>query len=409
MKTFHFTLALGLALAALWLQPAAAESVKPNFIIIFTDDQGYGDLGCFGGDHVKTPNIDQMAAEGARLTNFYVSTPICTPSRASLMTGTHAERIGMNSGVCLAGDSYGLHPDEITIAEVARSAGYQTAMFWKWHLGDQPGLLPMDQGFDVFFGLPYSHDINPRHGNKKYNFPPLPVLEGNTVVEVNPDPAYLTKRFTEKAVDYIAKNHDEPFFIYLAHPMPHRPLAVSEDFMKDVPEKLRAAVAREDASPSMGKVRDGIYPYAINEIDWSVGEILKALKEHGIDDNTFVIFSSDNGPMVGSPKPLSGGKGKILEGGVRVPTVVRWPAQIPAGKDNSEIMSTMDLLPTFAKLMKRLMGSCHYLCGQFSESLLFVASVFFEFGHVSVNCVWVVHVELPHLFDETMPTTKVIT
>ena len=209
---------------------ASQASERPNLVIIFTDDQGYGDLGCFGGEQVYTPHIDQMAQEGARLTSFYVAAPVCTPSRAALMTGCYPQRIdmeicssltvdkpnlpkGKHFPVCLAGDGKGLNPDEITIAEVAQSAGYKTGMFGKWHLGDQPEFLPTRQGFEEFFGLPYSHDIMPKHpGQKYFNFPPLPLLEGEEVIELDPDAAYLTRRFTERAVNFIKENKGREFF-----------------------------------------------------------------------------------------------------------------------------------------------------------------------------------------------------
>ncbi|MGJ8644433.1 MAG: sulfatase family protein [Luteolibacter sp.] len=325
----------------------AAE--RPNFIIILTDDQGYSDLGCFGGDHVTTPRIDQMAAEGAKLTNFYVAAAICTPSRAALMTGSYPKRNGMASGVFLAGDERGLHPDEITIAEVLKTQGYKTGMFGKWHLGDQPEFLPTRQGFDEFFGLPYSHDIHPFHTNdKKYNFPPLPLMEMEEVIEEEPDADFLTKRITERAVDFIERHKDEPFFLYVPHPIPHRPIHMSPPFMDGIPEEVQAKLKCENGIDY--KTRDKIYNQAIGEIDWSVGQILDALKANGIDDNTVVIFSSDNGPKLGKTKPLRGGKGAFLEGGMRMPTVIRWPGKIPAGVPNSELMTTMDLLPTFAKL-----------------------------------------------------------
>lgn len=324
-------------------------AAKPNFIIILTDDQGYSDLGCFGGDHVKTPRIDQMAAEGAKLTDFYVAAAICTPSRAALMTGSYPQRNGMASGVYLAGDKNGLHPDEITIADALKSQGYKTGMFGKWHLGDQPEFLPTRQGFDEFFGLPYSHDIHPFHtNNKKYDFPPLPLMEMEKVIEEEPDADFLTKRITERAVDFIERHKDEPFFMYVPHPIPHRPIHMSPPYMEGVPEKLREKLKDEKGVDY--KTRDGMYNQAISEIDWSVGQILDALKANGIDENTVVIFSSDNGPKLGATKPLRGGKGSFLEGGMRVPTVIRWPGKIPAGVPNHELMTTMDLLPTFAKL-----------------------------------------------------------
>ena len=330
------------------------EETEPNFVIIFTDDQGYGDLGCFGGKHVNTPRIDQMAAEGARLTSFYAAAPVCTPSRAALMTGCYPKRIdmatGSNHGVVLAGDKKGLNPDEITIAEVLKSAGYKTGMFGKWHLGDQPKFMPTRQGFDEFFGLPYSHDIHPFHTNqKKHQFPPLPLLDQEKVIELDPDADYLTKRFTDRAVAFIKKNKDEPFFLYLPHPIPHRPLHVSPPFEKDIPAEV-ADKLKEEGDTVDYKTRDKIYTHAIAEIDWSVGQILDTLKVNGLDDNTLVIFTSDNGPSVGKAGPLKGKKGSTFEGGMREPTVIRWPGKIPAGKDNHELMTTMDLLPTFAKL-----------------------------------------------------------
>jgi len=334
---------------ALCFTPVLTFAAQPNFVIIFTDDQGYGDLGCFGGDHVKTPRIDQMAKEGAKLTSFYVAGSVCTPSRAALMTGSYPKRVGLAGGVFLAGDKNGLNPDEVTIAEVLKSAGYTTGMFGKWHLGDQPEFLPTRQGFDEFFGLPYSHDIHPFHTNdKKYNFPPLPLMEMEEVIEEEPDADYLTKRFTERAVDFIERHKSEPFFLYVPHPIPHRPIHMSPPFMEDVPEAIREKLKSEKGVDY--KTRDKIYHQAIREIDWSVGQILDALKAHGIDENTVVIFSSDNGPRLGKSAPLRGGKGSFLEGGQRVPTVIRWPAGISAGAANDELLTAMDLLPTFASL-----------------------------------------------------------
>jgi arylsulfatase A-like enzyme len=331
-----------------------AEAAKPNFVVIFTDDQGYADLSCFGGTHVNTPRIDRMAAEGSRLTSFYVAAPVCTPSRAALMTGCYPKRIdmdfGSNFGVLLAADSKGLNPNEITMAEVLKSAGYKTGMFGKWHLGDQPEFLPTRQGFDEYFGIPYSHDIHPFHpSQKKYNFPSLPLLEGETVIEMDPDADYLTQRITERAVQFIEKNKEAPFFLYIPHPIPHKPLHASPPFMADVPKGIKEALASENGNIDH-KARNKILAQAISEIDWSVGQILDALKKHGIDENTLVIFTSDNGPAVGLATPLKGKKGSTFEGGMREPTVIRWPGKIPAGTENKELMTTMDLLPTFAKL-----------------------------------------------------------
>lgn len=328
---------------------AAAETKKPNFVVILTDDQGYADLGCFGGTHVKTPRIDQMASEGAKLTSFYMAGSVCTPSRSALMTGSYPRRISLAKGVFLAGDKRGLNPDEVTIAEVLKSVGYKTGIFGKWHLGDQPEFLPTRQGFDQFFGLPYSHDIHPYHtNNKKYNFPPLPLLEMEKVIELEPDADYLTKRFTERSVQFIEAHKDEPFFLYIPHPIPHRPIHMSPPFMESIPDNVKAKLTEEKGIDYF--TRDKIYNQSISEIDWSVGQILDALKANGVDDHTFVIFTSDNGPSVGNATPLTGKKGSYYEGGMRVPTVVRWPGVISAGEENREIMTAMDLLPTFAKL-----------------------------------------------------------
>jgi arylsulfatase A-like enzyme len=369
MNRKRIYLILGFLTALLLSQLANAETVeasqssevmldRPNFIIILTDDQGYADLSCFGGKHVYTPNIDQMAKEGARLTSFYVAAPLCTPSRAALMTGCYPARIDMDVPssievnlknipkgrkfpVCLAGDARGLSPDELTIAEVAQSAGYKTGMFGKWHLGDQPVFLPTRQGFEEYFGIPYSHDITPKHKNQRFfHFPPLPLLEGETVIEMAPNANYLTRRVTERAVDFIKRNKDDNFFLYVAHPLPHGPLAASPEIKKAYAEQLKRT----------GKGKPGIFGITMYEIDWSVGEILKTLKEEGIDENTIVLYTSDNGPSAGLAKPLSGKKGSTLEGGQRVPTVIRWPRGIPAGSDNDEVLTAMDVLPTFAKL-----------------------------------------------------------
>lgn len=341
--------------------PDTGPSSTPNFVIIFTDDQGYGDLSCYGAEHVSTPRIDQMAREGSRLTSFYVAAPVCTPSRAALMTGCYPKRVGMatgsNFGVLLAGDPKGLNPKEITIAEVLKSAGYKTGIFGKWHLGDQPEFLPTQQGFDEFFGLPFSHDIHPfHHKQSRFNFPPLPLLENDKVIEMDPDADYLIQRFTARAVNFIEKNKDNPFFLYVPHPIPHVPLHVSPPFMKGVAADVKVELDKEDGNIDY-PTRDKLFRQAIAEIDWSVGQIFDALKSNGVDENTLVLFTSDNGPgrwRTENPPnhagPLRGKKGTTFEGGMREPTVIRWPGKIPAGKDNNEMMTAMDLLPTFAKL-----------------------------------------------------------
>ncbi|MDF7799597.1 sulfatase-like hydrolase/transferase [Pontiellaceae bacterium B1224] len=352
--SFTFTVSDGLDDSAPATVSILVTSNRPNFIIIFTDDQGYGDLGCFGGTSVSTPRIDRMAEEGAMLTSFYVAGNVCTPSRAALMTGCYPKRIGLASRVLLAEDTVGLSLDEITIAEVLKAAGYKTGMVGKWHLGDQAKFLPPRQGFDEYSGIPYSHDITPYHGNSKYDFPPLPWLESGQVVELGIDTDYLTQRVTSHAVDFIEKNKDEPFFLYIAHPAPHRPISVSDEYLEGVSQDILDALAAEEENDTIdAAARDNLYYRAINEVDWSVGEILDTLEKQGIDANTLVIFTSDNGPSpaaLGSTGDLRGSKGDTWEGGMRMPTVVRWPGAIPAGIEIDEILTTMDLLPTFAGL-----------------------------------------------------------
>jgi arylsulfatase A len=333
---------------------SSVVAVPPNFVIIFTDDQGYGDLSCFGGDHVDTPRIDRMASEGMKLTSFYVAAPVCTPSRAALMTGCYPKRIDMATGsdfvVLLAGDTKGLHPNEVTIADLLKQSGYKTGIFGKWHLGDQPPFLPTRQGFDEFFGIPYSHDIHPFHPRQNhFKFPPLPLLDGEQVIEMDPDADYLTRRVTERAVKFIKENKQHPFFLYVPHPIPHRPLHVSPPFMNDAAAGIQEKLNAEKDSVDY-PARDKLFRHAIDEIDWSVGQILDTLQEQGIDDNTLVIFTSDNGPAVGSAGALRGRKGSTFEGGMREATVVRWPGKIPAGVENDELVTAMDLLPTLAKL-----------------------------------------------------------
>ncbi|MFT5127918.1 MAG: arylsulfatase A [Rhodothermales bacterium] len=331
-----------------------AAARQPNFVLIFTDDQGYGDLGCFGGKHVDTPVIDRLAAEGAKLSNFYVPAAVCTPSRAGLMTGCYPLRIDMHTGstfgVLLAGDKKGLNPSEITIPEVLKGAGYATGMFGKWHLGDQPEFLPTRQGFDEYFGIPYSHDIHPFHPNqKRFKFPPLPLLNQETVIETDPDADLLTKRITERAVSFIDKHHDKPFFLYVPHPIPHRPLHVSDPFKKSIPAGIKDGLAKENDKVNY-PLRDKLFRQAIAEIDWSVGRIIETLKRHKLDKDTLVLFFSDNGPAIGSAGPLRGRKGSTFEGGMREPAVAWWPGTITPGQEISELLTSMDLLPTYAGL-----------------------------------------------------------
>ncbi len=315
--------------------PSRASGERPNFVVIFCDDLGYGDIGCFGTARHHTPNLDRMAAEGRRFTSFYVSSGVCTPSRASLMTGCYPRRVNMHqneAGLCVLFpvSQKGLHPDEVTIAEVLQHRGYATACIGKWHLGDQPEFLPTRQGFDYYFGIPYSNDMGTNQGPGR---PPLPLLRNEEVIEAPADQNTLTRRYTDEVISFMREHRDEPFFVYLPHTMPHNPVHASDEF--------------RDASDN------GRYGDAVEEIDWSAGQILAALKALDLDDKTLVLFTSDNGAASrwgGANGPLRGWKGSTWEGGMREPCIARWPGHIPAGTECDELASTMDLLPTFAKL-----------------------------------------------------------
>ncbi len=323
-----------------------ADQQQPNFIIIYTDDLGYNDLSCYGSKSIRTPHIDRMTQQGVMLLDFYATSASCTPSRAALMTGSYPGRVGLNNVLMpdskdkKTGAVLGLNPSETTIAEVLQSTGYSTACIGKWHLGDAPEFMPNNHGFDYYFGIPYSNDMIPPR------FPDLPLMRNQEVLEVNPDQDTLTKRFTEEALQFIKQNQKSPFFLYLAHPMPHRPCHASAEFLKRFSEEQLKKIGPTADKES----RDLLYPASIEEIDWSTGQILQQIEELGLDQNTLVIFTSDNGPKVGSAKPLSGKKGSVLEGGHRVPAVVQWKGQIPAGGKSSQLITGMDLLPTFAKL-----------------------------------------------------------
>ena len=303
---------------------AKAAGERPNFVVIFTDDQGYQDVGCFGSPKIKTPNLDRMAAEGMKFTDFYVAASVCSPSRAALLTGCYPSRTGVTR-VLFPRDNVGLKTETKTIAEVLKTRGYATACIGKWHLGHKPPHLPTFRGFDSYFGIPYSNDMRP-----------TPLMRNTETVEEPANQATLTQRYTEEAVTFLKANKAKPFFLYLPHTMPHVPLAASERFK--------------------GKSARGLYGDVIEEIDWSTGEILKAIKELGIDSRTLVIYTSDNGPWLskkahgGCSLPLRDGKFSTYEGGMRMPCIMRWPGKIPAGTLCSEMALTMDFLPTLAKL-----------------------------------------------------------
>lgn len=331
---------------------AVVRAAPPNFVVIFCDDLGYGDLSCFGNPSIQTENLDQMAAEGQKWTQFYVAAPVCTPSRAGLLTGRYPIRNGMTSAkraVLFPDSSGGLAPSEVTIAEILKEKDYATAAVGKWHLGHLPEFLPTNQGFDSYFGIPYSNDMDRVKGAPNYaqkardpNWYPsiesyqVPLLEDTREIERPADQNTITRRYTERSVQFIEENREKPFFLYLAHSLPHIPLFCDPAFR----------------GSSEGK---SLYADVIEEIDWSVGEILSALRKNQLEDNTVVVFSSDNGPWLrfmthgGSSGPLRAGKGTTFEGGQRVPTIFWGPGIVQPGMVR-EIGSATDLMATFAGL-----------------------------------------------------------
>ena len=343
------------ALSAVYSTAAASETAnKPNFVIIFTDDQGYGDLGCFGSTKINTPHIDRLAKEGRKFTNFMVASPVCTPSRAALLTGCYPKRVGMHRHVLFPSSTKGLNPDEHTIADHLKAQGYATACFGKWHLGHHPETLPQQNGFDTYYGIPYSNDMNhPDNKGKPQGGPKgmdilwsdpestftkwkTPLIENEKIVELPVDQRTVTRRYTDKAIDFIQKNKEKPFFLYLPHSMPHIPLYVPEDVYDSDP--LNA------------------YTCVIEHIDTEVGRVMDTIRKLKIEKNTYVIYTSDNGPWLpfkhhgGSAGPLRGGKGSTFEGGQRVPCVMWGPGRIPADTECEQLVSTLDLLPTIAEL-----------------------------------------------------------
>jgi arylsulfatase A len=309
----------------------------PNVVLIFTDDQGYGDLGVFGAKGYSTPNIDRLAREGTRFTSFHVAQAVCSASRAALLTGCYSNRVGI-FGALGPQANHGINDGETTLAEIMKQRGYATGMAGKWHLGHRDQFVPNRHGFDESFGLPYSNDMWPHHPEAKSGtYPKLPLWENGRIIDGDITPAKqpnLTTWYTERAVSFIERNKDRPFFFYLAHSMPHVPLFVSEKFK--------------------GKSEKGLYGDVIMEIDWSVGQVLQALAKHGLERDTLVIFTTDNGPWLsygthgGSAGPLREGKGTSWEGGTRVPCLMRWPGKIPANATNNDYLMTIDLLPTIA-------------------------------------------------------------
>jgi len=355
-KTINVCRTISLGLALIFLTHATDRIVeasqKPNFVVIFCDDLGYGDLGCFGHPTIRTPNLDRMAAEGQKWTNFYVGASVCTPSRAALLTGRLPIRNGMMSAerrVLFPNSKGGIPASEITIAELLKSVGYATAAVGKWHLGHLPEYLPTAHGFDTYWGIPYSNDMDGQRGFPNYSqmarkdanyFAPIeqynvPIIHDTNVIERPANQHTITRRYTEKAIEFIKDHQEKPFFVYLAHSLPHIPLYAGDSFL--------------------GKSRRGIFGDVIEEIDAGVGRILATLKDLGLADNTLVVFTSDNGPWLpfqthgGSAGLLREGKGTTFEGGMREPTIFWWPGKVKPGVQ-MELGATMDLLPTFCSL-----------------------------------------------------------
>ena len=326
---------------------AKAPTVKlPNIVIIFTDDQGYADVGVFGAKGFQTPNLDRMASEGCIFRNFHVAQPVCSASRCALLTGCYPNRLGIH-GALGPRSKVGISDGEMTLAQLVKQRGYATAIFGKWHLGDSPQFLPTRHGFDEYFGLPYSNDMWPLHpdlvklppndARRKRGYPDLPMYDGDKIVipaMTHEDQNQMTTWYTEHAVSFIERHKDQPFLLYVAHNMPHVPLHVSDKFR--------------------GKTERGLYGDVIEEIDWSVGQILETLRRLHLEEDTWVIYLSDNGPWLsygnhsGSALPLREGKGTNWEGGTRVPCIMRWPGRIPAGADTMDMLMTIDLFPTIA-------------------------------------------------------------
>jgi arylsulfatase A-like enzyme len=340
-------------IASLLLATGMARAASPNFVVIFIDDQGYGDLSCFGSKTIQTPNIDRLADEGRKFTSFMVASPVCTPSRAALMTGCYPKRVGMHQHVLFPQSTKGLNPEEHTIADHLKSQGYATACFGKWHLGHHPEVLPTSNGFDTYFGIPYSNDMNhPDNKGKPKGGPDgmdilwkdpqstltkwkTPLIQDEAIIEVPVDQRTVTRRYTQKAIDFIKANQDGPFLVYLPHSMPHIPLYVPDDVRDPNPKNA--------------------YTNTIEHIDAEVGRLLNTIDDLKLTENTYVIYTTDNGPWLtfkhhgGSAGPLREGKGTTFEGGQRVPCLIRGPG-IPAGTVCNELTGTIDLLPTIAAL-----------------------------------------------------------
>jgi len=331
---FRASLIAACALLSAVSAQAADPPAKPNVVLLFADDLGYGDVGCFGAKDFKTPNLDRLAGEGTRFTSFYVAQAVCTASRAALMTGCYSNRVSL-FGALNHESNVGIAEAELLMPEMFKAAGYATAIFGKWHLGHRDKFSPIRNGFDEFLGIPYSNDNGPLHPIVR-TIPSLPFIDGERETEKDPDQSQFTRRFTDRAVRFIEKHKEQPFFLYVPHVMPHVPIFASDRFR--------------------GKSGAGLYGDVIEELDSGIGEVLAAIEKNGLAQRTLVLFCSDNGPFLsygnhaGSSGPLREGKLTTFEGGIRVPCIMRWPGQISAGRTCPDLVSTLDLLPTFAKL-----------------------------------------------------------
>ena len=372
LVTLHFiAITAVLGNAANLFGQSAESAQRPNIVLIFIDDLGYGDVGPFGNTTIKTPHLDRLAKEGMKFTSFY-ATPVCSMSRACMLTGCYNARVSV-PGVLFPGSKIGLHPDEITLAEIVKSQGYATTCIGKWHLGHREPFLPTKQGFDSYYGIPYSNDmaLDTEHARfaKDCLFREgmtetkaraealrntVPLMRGEEVIEYPADQATLTKRYTQEAVKFIREHREQPFFVYLPHSMVHVPLAASSDFR--------------------GKSAAGLFGDTVEEVDWSVGQIMQTLQELKLDDRTLVIFTSDNGASTGTSAPWRGKKASIYEGGVREPCIMRWPGRIPTGTTCGQIAGNIDILPTFAKLVGTPLPTDRVLDGRDITSLMFQAN-----------------------------------
>ena len=360
---------ISLSILALWLAGTClAEERSPNVVLIFIDDMGYADIGPFGARDYPTPNLDQLAVEGRRFTDFMVSAPVCSASRAALMTGAFHVRVDVN-GAYNPKARLGLNPNEVTIAELCNQKGYATAIYGKWHLGHHPKFLPTSQGFDEYHGLPYSNDMWPWHPRyhglaeddpkRREVYPDLPLVENTTVVDSSVTPKEqesLTRWATERAVSFIERNAENPFFLYLPYSMVHVPIFASDAFR--------------------GKSGAGLFGDVVMELDASIGEVMDTLREKDLEEDTLVIFTTDNGPWIGygdhagSPGPYRGSKQTSFDGGVRVPTIFWWPGKIPANTNCDQLASTIDVLPTIAKLIDAELPA-HAIDGKDIRPLMF--------------------------------------